>query len=988
MTGGQWREPGGVEIDCPCSNREPHRRPALTPFHRRTLVSVLLVALPTVVLGGAWRLGGVSALEDDLIYYLPVRQYIGERIAAGEFPLWNPLTLMGTSIAADPQSGLWYPPTYLFVILPPLVAYPVTIILHFALAGGGMYRFLRASRRDWRAALLGAVAFEFCGYLIAHRAHLTIHHAVAWLPWIFYGWRRFADAGRYRHFALASAALGVQMLVQHIQVSIITAVLLTGYVAAVLWPLRRSLWWQYPLGIFVGAMLAAVQLLPTGFHFAASGRGPASYSLFIENSWVPTSALTLLFPMLFGSRTPNFWGRPWWGMSHFCEQWAYGSILVLVLAGASLSLLRRRKGTGTLLAARERFQFLDAGASRETDKKVPLPFFPEVFFWWAASLIALVLALGEFTPRFMPVSKWLFHLPFYRNLRVPARWILVWSVAMPVLASAVVSVMLSGGGAARRAARWVRLMATRTLPLAAVACILVMVIARWQVGALESAYGDRYGAETVLAGLRSAVRLSNRAIWWPIVLMIVTAWLLLRWSHSDRSRTLPLLFCLLLIDLTSVAAFVDVDVHTYRRADIQTPPPLAGAIRRLESRPGHRLLVPRLQADYDRPLEVLWPQTNPMHGIATFNGYGPFWPLANRLLFRFMPWGASEAMLELLENPRLMKAMGVRFVAVRTEQERELLRAATRLPRVDQGIEPIAGSERMTPVRYGRDIHWPVRIDEPGLYELAFDAEPVPGSPSRWFVRLETPAGEPIGWTRTLAPVDLSMGRRRMRFLFRCDRSIGPAYARVKAEMGWALSVGQAAFGRVAAAAQPGGTDPALVRRADLPGGVSLYELPGAVELVRWAERVEPATDLPDAIEKLLAQPMAIGLPGAAVVEWPDQHAPLPRAGDGTVACRRPAGHDLRIEANSTTGGLLVFNESYDPGWSATTDGGQVDILRVNAVCQGVVVPPGPHQVRFVYCPRGLGAGAAASVAALAILAAGFFLTTRRRPMISMTPTR
>ena len=34
----------------------------------------------------------VRALEDDLIYYLPIRQYIAERIRAGEWPLWNRLT--------------------------------------------------------------------------------------------------------------------------------------------------------------------------------------------------------------------------------------------------------------------------------------------------------------------------------------------------------------------------------------------------------------------------------------------------------------------------------------------------------------------------------------------------------------------------------------------------------------------------------------------------------------------------------------------------------------------------------------------------------------------------------------------------------------------------------------------------------------------------------------------------------------------------------
>jgi len=123
-------------------------------------------------------------------------------------------------------------------VLAALVAYPVTIILHFALAAWGMYRFLRAGGRDWPEALLGAVAFELSGFLIAHRVHLTMLEAVAWLPWMLYAWRRLAQTGKGKHFALASALVGGQMLVQHTQISILSLMLLTAFAAVVLLPAR------------------------------------------------------------------------------------------------------------------------------------------------------------------------------------------------------------------------------------------------------------------------------------------------------------------------------------------------------------------------------------------------------------------------------------------------------------------------------------------------------------------------------------------------------------------------------------------------------------------------------------------------------------------------------------------------------------------------------------------------------------------------------
>ncbi len=125
--------------------------------------------------------------------------------------------------------------------------------------------------------------------------------------------------------------------------------------------------------------MGAVQTLPTLYQLGASGRGVASFSTFVENSWVPTSALMLLFPMVFGNRTPAFWGHTWWGLSHFCEQFAYASIVVFVLAAASYSLIGR-PSSGT--------------EPRDAERA----FRREMRFWWGACLVAALLALGEFTP--------------------------------------------------------------------------------------------------------------------------------------------------------------------------------------------------------------------------------------------------------------------------------------------------------------------------------------------------------------------------------------------------------------------------------------------------------------------------------------------------------------------------------------------------------------------------------------------------------------
>ena len=104
----------------------------------------------------------------------------------------------------------------------------------------------------------------------------------------------------------------------------------------------------------------------------------------------------------------------------------------------------------------------------------------------------------------------------------------------------------------------------------------------------------------------------------------------------------------------------------------------------------------------------------------------------------------------------------------------------------------------MEPVSWWTGLLWPVRVDAPGIYQLELDADPVTGSTSRWFVRLEAGPYHELAPTHCVEPLDLGLGRRRMRFLFVCSEAPAMASVRIKSEMGQALRAGKATFGRVA----------------------------------------------------------------------------------------------------------------------------------------------------------------------------------------------
>lgn len=922
------------------SARYPGSR--LFAMGRRILVSALLLLLPSVVLIGAWRLGGVSALEDDLLYYMPVRQHIGERVADGDLPMWNPLVGMGRSIAADPQAGLWYPPTHLFAILPWFLAYPLTIVLHFALAGAGMYRLLRTHRCEWRAALFGAIAFEFSGFLVAHRVHLTMLEAAAWIPWMLFGWRRFAETGRYRHFLVAVAALGAQLLVQHTQISIVTVLLISAYSMTALLAFRRTLLWQYPIGLGLGLSIGAIQLLPSVMHFLGSGRSSASYHLFVENSWWPSSSILLLFPMLFGSRTPNLWSDPWWGVSHFSEQSAYASVAVLIFAIGSLGLLWRRGGATSSIRR-------------------------EVIFWWTACLIALLLALGRFTP----LSEWLFHVPIYNSLRCPARWTLVWSVAWPILAGLTASALLRRGEGVSGLGRLLRVVAGIVVPLIGVAFLGAVVWAYLKLDWLHSQFGGLYDAQRILSGLEEAVRLTNPAIWWPIALIAVTALLIVRWSHAPRQRRFAPVLLVCIIDLAAVAGFVDVDVSTYRLDDLLNPPPLAQAIQGRDPQPGQRLLLARARADYTRPVEILSPQTNTLFGVPTVNGYGPFQPVHQRHLFGFAPWGSSEAMLGLLRRPGLLQTMGVRFIAARSDEQRSLLEAASWPHASSEQGEPIPASWDPTIIQAGQDILWQVEVDEAGLYELSFRADAIVGNPYRWFVRLEDQDHEAVSRTRTFEPSDLASGRRRLHVMFVVSEPVEPLFVRLKAERGSPIRVRRATWRLAARVAAESISKPSLKLfggPSELPGDIALYELAGSVPLVYSATSLETVAG-PEAMVSRLLDPFAPIRPGLVIREGTAQAEGRPsttKTEPLDVRYYSPNPDEVVVEVADASGGFIVLNMTYDPGWRAAIEGTPVGIDRVNGVSMGVEWKSSvPGRVQLTYRPIGIAYGAVLSLAGI-----------------------
>jgi hypothetical protein len=101
----------------------------------------------------------------------------------------------------------------------------------------------------------------------------------------------------------------------------------------------------------------------------------------------------------------------------------------------------------------------------------------------------------------------------------------------------------------------------------------------------------------------------------------------------------------------------------------------------------------------------------------------------------------------------------------------------------------------------------------------------------------------------------------------------------------------------------------------------------------------------------------------------------------GTARVAADDGDRVVVNASLSRRALVVLNDNLTDGWSVKVDGRDADVVRVNDVMRGVVVPAGRHAVAWSYRVPGLRVGLGLSlIAVIGMLGVGAIVAgTRRR---------
>jgi hypothetical protein len=392
------------------------------------------VVFPLLLLWRPLFAGEAFHWGTPLLQFVPWQRMAAEMWHGGHLPLWNPLVGCGAPLAANYQMAAFYPLNALYLLLLAEVALTWTTALHLALAGWGMYRWGRAVGLGRFAALIGALSLEGSGFLVARAALFT--SIVFTFPWIgVWLWRGevLVKRKRFSDTLWLGLALGLGLLAGHAQTAFYGGVLLMAYMVFRMVQDAKGkmqdargknsrithhasgftfhtfrLLAPAALSFALGLALAAIQLLPTAELMFQSQRATGvDYDFAMTNSLWPWRLITFL--------APDFFGNPghgtYWGFGTYWEDAGYVGLLPLLLAaGLVFRVVFRRKRS----------------AKRESGEA------GLVVFWAVGAILALVLALGQNTPIFPFLFR---YVPTFGLFQAPARWLAVTTVALAALAA-------------------------------------------------------------------------------------------------------------------------------------------------------------------------------------------------------------------------------------------------------------------------------------------------------------------------------------------------------------------------------------------------------------------------------------------------------------------------------------------------------------------------------------------------------------------------
>ncbi|HTD53651.1 MAG TPA: hypothetical protein VK780_11570, partial [Thermoanaerobaculia bacterium] len=249
------------------------------PGLRRFLAPGLWLLLLAIVYADPLFVRRNFAGRDLLGYNLPIEKSVHDSYARGRWPVWLADVSGGRPLLPNINVGALYPVRPLLSLVPFPFAMRIYPILHWAVAGLGVFSLLRVLGASPSAGWAAAAAYVFSGVGVSEIFYTNHHPGFALLPWIVWSVARPA-AGFAGRIVVSSLLVGMDLLAGDV------FTMGAAVTAALLWILfeeererRAASFAAFGISIALAMLLALPQLVATALWIPETHRAIAGMKL-------------------------------------------------------------------------------------------------------------------------------------------------------------------------------------------------------------------------------------------------------------------------------------------------------------------------------------------------------------------------------------------------------------------------------------------------------------------------------------------------------------------------------------------------------------------------------------------------------------------------------------------------------------------------------------------------------------------------------------
>ena len=481
------------------------------------LIFLAYLLLPLIFFKDIDKLNSVILGKGDAVLYsVPFQHLLVDSIKNFNSILWNNYTFSGYPLLS--QFGFLYPVSALIgFIFPTLLAYNITVLLHYSMAGIFLYLFLKELKLNKLACFTGGLIFMFSGAMITHRDLIQSLYTFIWIPLILLFLEKFRKNKRYEFILIASIIYSISFLGSHQQIFFYGSMIIFFYIIyySLIYKGVKNYSFLVSLSLFIiSILMISFVIIPSYEAMSNSTREAISYTFFTDFSFNPKLLPILFFPFIYGSGTQYLPGVP-----EYFGPWNSGEMLIYF-------------GISTIL-------LLVIGFFVKNKHK---------YIWIFILVFSFLLVLGKYTPLY----KIMYYVPLYNKFRVPARNWFEFGLAFSIL---------SGFGLDHLVKNFDKKIKKIFIGIIAfLGSILVGFISFYLV--FNSSLRDllfkviKLQAEDIENFIHN-IKITNYSIYAPVLLIILSLGLLILLLFKRNKFTYALLILIIFLDLFSMGHFLD-----------------------------------------------------------------------------------------------------------------------------------------------------------------------------------------------------------------------------------------------------------------------------------------------------------------------------------------------------------------------------------------------------------------------------------------------